>query len=199
MVVIILFWISNGRLVESPLIYHSSVFFPSGSRCIRWLSLSANLTILSSILGQYLGPVPQISPLYKGDKWRLSLIISEVCFDVLVVKHFTCSWWPNDCSTWNIFVLCSTWNTSSFVLVSVNENLVGVLSPNCSVVLLKSILEPSILGGVPVLNLPRSIPIFLKSAESPFATWSPILPPTDLFWPTCISALRNVPVVTMTV
>ena len=48
--------------VESPFTYISVVSRPSGSRKIWWLLASGNLTILSSIDGQYRGPRPLMAP-----------------------------------------------------------------------------------------------------------------------------------------
>ena len=62
MVRTISYWTSNGKQVENPLTYISSVAIPSGSKKIWCLSLSAKRTILSSIEGQYRGPTPSISP-----------------------------------------------------------------------------------------------------------------------------------------
>ncbi len=61
-----LIWVSSERLVENPFTYISTVLKPSGSTNNWCLSLSANLLILSSILGQYLGPEPLILPWYIG-------------------------------------------------------------------------------------------------------------------------------------
>ena len=57
-----------GRLVDIPFGYIKSLFIPSGSIKIWWLSLSLNLFTLSSIDGQYLGPIPTMSPEYMADK-----------------------------------------------------------------------------------------------------------------------------------
>ena len=46
---------------------------------------SNNLTILSSIDGQYLGPIPEIFPEYIADKCVLSEMILWVCLLVLVI------------------------------------------------------------------------------------------------------------------
>src|SRR3954454_24384586 len=40
-----------------------------------WLGLSANRTTLSSMLGQYRGPVEAICPEYIGARWRLARMI----------------------------------------------------------------------------------------------------------------------------
>ena len=69
---------SSGSDELIPCIYISSVSLPIGSTNIWCLSLSANLTTLSSIDGQYLGPVPVISPPYKGERCKFFLIISCV-------------------------------------------------------------------------------------------------------------------------
>ena len=53
---------SSGKEELIPCTYISSVSLPRGSINTWCLSLSANLTTLSSIEGQYLGPVPFISP-----------------------------------------------------------------------------------------------------------------------------------------
>ena len=59
-------WISSGREVERPLGYISMVSQPSGSKNTVCLSLSANFTTLSSMEGQYLGPIPFIRPPYRA-------------------------------------------------------------------------------------------------------------------------------------
>ena len=74
-VLYIAIWTSSGNDELIPCIYISSVSIPIGSTNIWCLSLSANLTTLSSIDGQYLGPVPSITPAYKGDLCKFSLII----------------------------------------------------------------------------------------------------------------------------
>ena len=66
---------SSGKEELKPCIYISSVSIPTGSTNAWCLGLSLNLTTLSSIDGQYLGPVPFISPPYNGDLCKLSLII----------------------------------------------------------------------------------------------------------------------------
>ena len=75
MVLYIAICTSSGKDELIPCIYISSVSNPTGSTKIWCLSLSANLTTLSSIDGQYLGPVPSITPAYKGDLCKFSLII----------------------------------------------------------------------------------------------------------------------------
>ena len=76
---------SSGKDELIPCIYISSVSNPTGSTKIWCLSLSANLTTLSSIDGQYLGPVPEISPENNGDLFKFFLIISCV-FALVYVK-----------------------------------------------------------------------------------------------------------------
>ncbi len=55
-------WTSAGSEVDSPFTYSSVVSRPSGSRKTWWRGASGNRTILSSIEGQYRGPLPEISP-----------------------------------------------------------------------------------------------------------------------------------------
>ena len=52
----------SGRDVEIPLGYIISEFKPSGSKKMWCCFLSLNFTILSSIDGQYLGPMLWICP-----------------------------------------------------------------------------------------------------------------------------------------
>ena len=73
---------SSGKEELIPCIYISSVSNPTGSTNAWCLGLSLNLTTLSSIDGQYLGPVPSIIPAYKGDLCKFSLII--LCVSALV-------------------------------------------------------------------------------------------------------------------
>ena len=77
-------WTSSGKEELIPWTYISSVSLPSGSIKTWCLSLSANLTTLSSIEGQYLGPVPVIVPEYRGDLLKFFLIISWVLSFVYV-------------------------------------------------------------------------------------------------------------------
>src|SRR5205823_1510049 len=51
---------------------------PSGSRKMWWLCLSAKRTTLSSMLGQYRGPVDAIWPEYIGARCRLARMISWI-------------------------------------------------------------------------------------------------------------------------
>ena len=69
--------------MDIPFGYTRSLFIPSGSIKIWWLSLSLNLLTLSSIDGQYLGPIPTIFPEYIADRWVLSFIILCVSWFVL--------------------------------------------------------------------------------------------------------------------
>jgi len=75
-------WMSSGKAVAKPLGYTSLESFPSGSRNIWWRGFSANLKNLSSIEGQYLGPVDEICPEKMGDLAKLaettSLVLNEV-------------------------------------------------------------------------------------------------------------------------
>ena len=83
-VLYIAIWTSSGNEELIPCTYISSVFSPIGSINTWCLSLSLNLTTLSSIDGQYLGPVPSIFPAYNGDLCRFALIISCVFWLVYV-------------------------------------------------------------------------------------------------------------------
>src|ERR1035437_305746 len=98
---------------------------PSGSRKICCRSFSGNFTILSSIDGQYLGPIPSIVPEYKGDLCRFERIISAVFCVVNVMKQLN---WPLILSKIDpggyfpaerplptkFLADCSMWNKSSF-------------------------------------------------------------------------------------
>ena len=136
---------SSGIELLIPPRYISFVYSPSGSMNTWCLSLSANLTTLSSIEGQYLGPVPCISPEYNGERSILSFIILCVSSLVYVSQQLTCSF-------------CTVAGSVS------NEKGTTVLSPNCSVILLKSMERLSTLAGVPVLNLLTSIPLFISDS-----------------------------------
>ena len=123
-----------GKLVDIPFGYTRSVSIPSGSIKIWWLSLSSNFLTLSSIDGQYLGPIPLMSPEYIADRWMLSLIILCVFWFVLVMKHETCFW-------------C--------FFGGLAKDIHGVgFSPGCSSIVVRSMLESLILAGVPVFSLP---------------------------------------------
>ena len=80
---------SSGIELLIPPRYISFVYSPSGSMNTWCLSLSANLTTLSSIEGQYLGPVPCISPEYNGERSILSFIILCVSSLVYVSQQLT--------------------------------------------------------------------------------------------------------------
>src|ERR1017187_4818338 len=81
---------SIGILVDMPLTYTSLVSRPSGSRKIWWRGLSGNLTILSSIDGQYRGPTPSICPLYKGERGIASSNTRRVSSVVYPTWHWIC-------------------------------------------------------------------------------------------------------------
>ena len=155
--------------------------------------LLANLTTLSSIEGQYRGPVPSIRPLYKGDLPRFAAIMSCVFVVVFVIQQGS----------------CSTWNFSAFVQFSVYKSLSSPLSkgrnPNrgggSSPIWIwhreKSIERRLIRQGVPVLNLPVANPNFRRwsvSLELPSA----IRPPFFDSPPMWSSARRKVPAVITT-
>ncbi len=55
-----------------------------------WLVLSAKRTTLSSMLGQYRGPVPSIWPEYIGARWRLARMIWWICSLVAPIQQWTC-------------------------------------------------------------------------------------------------------------
>ena len=73
------------------------------------------------------------------------------------------------------------------------------MSPGCSSRTEKSIVLPSILAGVPVLNLPNFNPIFSSDKGSSSDESSPILPALKLISPICISPLKKVPVAMITI
>ena len=65
--------IANTREIYSfsnlpELVQTNSLFIPSGSINIWWLSLFLNLNSLSSIDGQYLGPIPTMFPEYIAER-----------------------------------------------------------------------------------------------------------------------------------
>src|SRR6516165_5719727 len=62
---------------------------PSGSRKIWWPSRSPKRTILSSIEGQYRGPLLEICPEYIGERWTLSRMTRWVAAFVRVMPHRT--------------------------------------------------------------------------------------------------------------
>ena len=139
---------SSGREDDKPCKYISSVSRPQGSIKSWCLSLSLNLTILSSNDGQYLGPLPSILPEYIGLRSRLSRII---CF----VFSFE-------------YVM---WQHTLFLGASSVSKLKGTVSssPSCSSRLVKSIDFLLTRDGVPVLNLRSGISSFLSAFESSVA------------------------------
>ena len=164
-----------GRLVEIPFGYTKSFSRPSGSIKIWWLSFSLNLLILSSIDGQYLGPMPDICPEYMAERWVFSSIIVCVVLFVLVIKQEICG--------------------NSFFGGFKTDIGGAFLSPGCSSISLRLMLESFIRAGVPVFNLPigrfRSYSRFAKGIE----VSSPTLPPDFFSSPLYITPFRNVPVV----
>ena len=78
----IFLWISHGILDDIPCTYTSSELAVSGSKNNWWRSLSAKRIILSSMLGQYLGPIPWILPEYSGARSIFSRIKSCISVDV---------------------------------------------------------------------------------------------------------------------
>jgi len=139
----IAYWTSSGNELDIPPTYISFVWIPSGSIKTWCLFLSGNFTTLSSIDGQYLGPVPSIAPENSGDLSRFSRMISCVVSFVYVSQH----------DTWSI------WTSSGSV---VKEKGTTLSSPFCSSIFVKSIEFLSILAGVPVLNLYILIPSDFK-------------------------------------
>ena len=83
--------------------------------------------------------------------------------------------------------------------ISKNENPVTSSSPACSESLLKSMLLPSILIGVPVFILSASNPKETSCSVIPVLALSEILPPVNDFSPINILPFKNVPLVRMTV
>ena len=156
----IAYWTSSGNDDDIPPKYISFVYIPSGSIKTWCLFLSANFTTLSSIEGQYLGPVPSIIPENNGDLLILSLIILWVSSFVYVNQHEICSF-------------CTLSGSVS------NEKGTTFLSPNCSSILLKSIERLSTLAGVPVLNLRIFIPFLIKELVNKFAAIRPFGP---VYW-----------------
>ena len=110
---------------------------PSGSIKIWCPSLFLNLLTLSSIDGQYLGPIPTMFPEYIADRWVFFSIILCVFLLVLVIKQESCFW-------------------CFFGLLYKHIHGVG-FSPGCSSISLVFIEESFILGGVPVFSLPIGI------------------------------------------
>src|SRR5439155_8898521 len=55
-----------------------------------WLGLSAKRTTLSSMLGQYRGPVEAIWPEYIGARCRLARMMSWIAGLVAPIQQFTC-------------------------------------------------------------------------------------------------------------
>ena len=81
---------------------------------------------------------------------------------------------------------------------SVYEKPTTSSSPFCSMSLLKSMVLPSILTGVPVFSLLASKPISFSCSVIPWLATSPILPPGKCCSPMWIRPLRKVPLVRMT-
>src|ERR1700747_2062627 len=86
-----LYCTSSGKDVLKPFTYISTVFHPSGSTNNWWRSLSAKRLILSSILGQCLGPLPFILPWYIGDCSKPVFNISCTSGLVYVTQQQRCS------------------------------------------------------------------------------------------------------------
>ena len=112
------------------------------------------------MLGQYLGPIPSISPLYIADLWRFSRTICAVASVVWVIQQET--WFEPGAQPILDSPDCSTWNKSSGSRVSWKAKKVGSASPFCSRILLKSMLLPNIRGGVPVFSRLSSMPVSTK-------------------------------------
>ena len=135
----------------------------SGSKKIWWDSLSSNLSTLSSIEGQYLGPIEFILPLYIGDNFFEFLIIPCVSLFVYVMLQEIC--------------------LLIFFLVK-KEKKYGSSSAFCSSKLLKLIVRESRRGGVPVFNLPILKLNFLSCSLKPVEGFSSYLPAGVFFSPT---------------
>src|SRR5690606_11919509 len=157
--------------------YISWVLSPMGSTNSWCLSLSANLTTLSSMDGQYLGPMPSIMPPYSGERWRLFLIISWVLLLVYVSQQLTC---------------CLSVHSFS------NENGIITSSPGCGCIFVKSMVLLFSLAGVPVLNLMSLMPFSLRLSESLSAGKNPSGPLLKLTSPMNIFPCSYVPVVSIT-
>ena len=67
--------------------YISSVPRPQGSMNSWCRGLSGKRTTLSSMLGQYRGPMPSIWPPYRGERWMLSRITCLVASLVQLTWH----------------------------------------------------------------------------------------------------------------
>src|SRR5207237_10344387 len=78
---------SSGSEVEMPFGYTVVSSSPSGSKKIWCPSRSPKRTILSSIEGQYRGPLVLICPDYIGERCTLARMISWVAGVVRVLPH----------------------------------------------------------------------------------------------------------------
>ena len=160
-----------------PFGYTRSLLMPSGSIKIWWLFLSPNLKTLSSIEGQYLGPMPEMLPEYIADKCMFFLIMSWVFLLVLVIKHETCC---------RCFSCC----------LDIAIHGVGV-SPFCSSITSRSKLDIFILAGVPVFNLPIGNFRSYSFLDRGIAEASPVRPPIIFSCPVYITPFKKVPVVSI--
>ena len=68
-----------------PFGYIRSTPIPSGSINIWWLFFDENLKTLSSMEGQYLGPIPEMFPEYMAERCVFSEIILWVSLLVLAI------------------------------------------------------------------------------------------------------------------
>ncbi len=145
---------------------------PSGSTNNRWWSLSEKRTTLSSMDGQYRGPVPSISPPYMADSVRFS--------------------WINACVSGVVRV-----NQVGVLVIlgpGVPLNVPGGSSDGTTCNTEKSTLSERMRGGVPVFRRMRSWPVARRLAERWRAGASPCRPAGRCCLPYQTTPARNVPV-----
>ena len=133
---------------------------------------------LSSIEGQYLGPMPLMTPLYRGDLDMLELMISFVSSVVHTDQQGVCS--------------SEGFGRMPFISLSY-ENGGTSSSPSCLVIFVKSQLLELTLTGVPVLNLNIGMPRPARLADSPSERGSPSGPLSVMTSPLIVRDSMYVP------
>ncbi len=119
-----------------------------------------------------------MTPAYKGERCKLSRIMSWVLILVWVMWQGTCCGW-------------------SLTLPNIDMTGLGV-SPGCSCITLKSTVRRSIRGGVPVFKRSMRKGLSRRRLAKVLAGGSPALPPWLCCMPIWIIPPRKVPVVITT-
>ena len=133
---------------------------------------------MSSIEGQYLGPIPSILPENIGDLSRPDLTNSCVLEFVLVIKQFICS---------------------GCMFEEPVKDMHGLgVSPGCTSRAEKSIEDVSILGGVPVFSLASPRSKDFRQFARIFDDFDSFLPPSSSSSPVNNFPFKKVPAVKIT-